>query len=330
MSSKSELNEKSYFDLAVMLVKHQVEDREIFDTNPDLMELKSSLEFLRKIVDIYLSLNNPPTPKEIEVFGSLIKTVEDLEIKDIFEIEGVEYLLEDSLKCEYGYEDWEEYAEERQELLDHLDEMISYGCPPDELRIMCAEHRHRMLFDEETLNEKYAKIGFEYNPRDNSIINVAEQKLQNNPLAKKVFERMDIVEKKLLEITDDSIVGLPLEGKEDEVLYLEDYHGFLAQLIQTIGETDEIKESGNTTLNQQRENILSRLVELLGDDLSEEQDNELGELIDQLYDINAQIIRGEGTPLQKRDAELSALEAEANTITAAKALIDRQTQGEQK
>lgn len=330
MNSESKLEEKSYFDLAVMLVKHPERAEEIFETKPDFIELMNELRILENIVDIYLSLNNPPTPREEEVFGPLIEMAKEIEINDLSEISIAEPIVEAYLKNVLGYKDWEEYAEERQELLDHLDEMISYGCPPDELRIMCAEHRHRMLFDEETLKEKYAKIGFEYNPRDNSIINVAEQKLQNNPLAKKVFERMDIVEKKLLEITDDSIVGLPLEGKEDEVLYLDDEHGFLVQLLQTIRETDEIKESGNTTLNQERENILSRLVELLGDDLSEEQDNELGELIDQLYDINAQIIRGEGTPLQKRDAELSALEAEANTITAAEALIDRQKQGEQK
>ena len=139
---------------------------------------------------------------------------------------------------------------------------------------------------------------------------------------------MDIVSERIIAITDSE--GLPHKGEEDNLVDLDDEDLFLMQLLEIIKETDEIKESGNTTLNQERENILSRLVELLGDDLSEEQDNELGELIEQLYDINARIIRGERTPLQIREAELSALEAEANTIKAAENLIDNQKQGEQK
>ena len=188
MNSESKLEEKSYFDLAVMFVKHPERAGEIFETKPDFTELMNELRILENIIDIYSSLNNPPTPREEEVFGPLIEMAKETEIYDTAEIGVVEPIIEAYLRNVLGFKDWEEYAESRQELLDHLDEMISLGYTPEDLRIMCEENGHRMLFDEETLKEKYAEIGIEYNPEDNSMIDIAEQKLQNNPLAKKYLK----------------------------------------------------------------------------------------------------------------------------------------------
>ena len=300
MDGKSELNEKSYLELAVMLVNGEVELEEILMTNPDLIELRNALGSLESANAEELGIKKDKAWR-IEMNQDKLQGFVVVEYGDA-ELENYETA---------GQNAWKRYENKRLQVWKHVEEMIEWGCSLKELREWCADNKSRLPFDAETLKEKYARYGFEYNPEDGSITNIAEQKLQENPLAKKVFERIDVVGQRIKAIINSE--GVPHEGEEDNLVDLNDEELFLMQLLAYIEETDEIKENGNTELNQQRENILSKVVELLGDDLSEGQENECAKLLEELYRINAEIRRGGRSLLeQKKDEKASLLQQQKN------------------
>lgn len=174
MEDKKELSKMNIYELADMLISNPKMANEIFQVIA--LEEKDMDEF-------YTAVKGNILPHEAITEDYDIAYNESVQTALASIAEHCGYASISAYEFDEDSRDAQKrHYEEIKDFQDRLDDEISYGATPDELREYCEMYGYKLeeWYDMDTLQEKYKHYGYEYNTEDNSISQIVKEKQPQN------------------------------------------------------------------------------------------------------------------------------------------------------